>query len=572
MTKLSTTLLRDLPIKQTSITDEDYVVVSSGGTKKLKVKDITKGVEKKAADLEVKTTELRSDLDKIEQEEKYISKPKAIITIESDDALLTDYTVLFPFLQTRGVNCTIAVPPGKLKGRMSWEQIKELVNNYNWSVCSHTVNEIQLATVSSEVVENELRESKKIIEAQGIKCEHLTYPNGSYNDNVLEIAKKYYKSSSTVTKGVNIAPVMSSKLYRASLFSMTYEELKTSVDAAINNNGWLIIYTHGDAFAADIELQKKLNDIIEYAKTTQCTFMNHDEAWEEMGNIIDLGVYGSSSITNNFVVSKRGSSVINGIPTNQIIIKKHSSEDVNSTPDMFDNDKISIINFLSGYNGGFPFSNQGTLITHRGLWQSLTWQLWIPYNANKLFMRHAIDDSTWRTEFEDITPTNYVTYEGDNAYSVDSQATDFKLGKITYTRITNSESTPSKNTGMLCTIRLNSNSGFTYQEFYSGNDVFRRYWSNTSWGKWKKVLFVQNDIEVDVDFGSVEAGEVVQKEISIDGVSTTNNLICNAKYGLPNNVIHTSFIYSNNIVRIRIFNPTSSAIRVGSRTFKITII
>lgn len=64
MTKLSTTLLRDLPIKQTSITDEDYVVVSSGGTKKLKVKDITKGVEKKAADLEVKTTELRSDLDK----------------------------------------------------------------------------------------------------------------------------------------------------------------------------------------------------------------------------------------------------------------------------------------------------------------------------------------------------------------------------------------------------------------------------------------------------------------------------------------------------------------------------
>lgn len=63
MTKLSTTLLKDLPIKQTSITDEDYVVVSSGGTKKLKVKDITKDVEKKAADLEVKTTELRSDLE-----------------------------------------------------------------------------------------------------------------------------------------------------------------------------------------------------------------------------------------------------------------------------------------------------------------------------------------------------------------------------------------------------------------------------------------------------------------------------------------------------------------------------
>ena len=65
MTKLSTTLLKDLPIKQTSITDEDYVVVSSGGTKKLKVKDITKDVEKKAADLEVKTTELGAQLEHI---------------------------------------------------------------------------------------------------------------------------------------------------------------------------------------------------------------------------------------------------------------------------------------------------------------------------------------------------------------------------------------------------------------------------------------------------------------------------------------------------------------------------
>ena len=65
MTKLNTTLLKDLPIKQTSITDDDYVIVSSGGTKKLKIKDITKDVEKKAADLEVKTKELGSQLDTI---------------------------------------------------------------------------------------------------------------------------------------------------------------------------------------------------------------------------------------------------------------------------------------------------------------------------------------------------------------------------------------------------------------------------------------------------------------------------------------------------------------------------
>ena len=62
MTKLNTTRLNELPIK-TILDDDDYVVISGRGTKKLKIKDITKDVEKKAADLEVKTKELGSQLE-----------------------------------------------------------------------------------------------------------------------------------------------------------------------------------------------------------------------------------------------------------------------------------------------------------------------------------------------------------------------------------------------------------------------------------------------------------------------------------------------------------------------------
>lgn len=62
MSKLNTTLLRNLQVKN-SIDDDDYVVVTTPGTKKLKIKDITKDVEKKAADLEEKTKELGSQLD-----------------------------------------------------------------------------------------------------------------------------------------------------------------------------------------------------------------------------------------------------------------------------------------------------------------------------------------------------------------------------------------------------------------------------------------------------------------------------------------------------------------------------
>ena len=37
MTKLNTININGLPIKETAITDDDYVVVSSGETKKLKI-------------------------------------------------------------------------------------------------------------------------------------------------------------------------------------------------------------------------------------------------------------------------------------------------------------------------------------------------------------------------------------------------------------------------------------------------------------------------------------------------------------------------------------------------------
>lgn len=51
MTKLKTKLLKDLPVKTTPITDDDYVVNTNRGTTKLKVKDITRGLAKRVDDL-----------------------------------------------------------------------------------------------------------------------------------------------------------------------------------------------------------------------------------------------------------------------------------------------------------------------------------------------------------------------------------------------------------------------------------------------------------------------------------------------------------------------------------------
>ena len=60
MTKLNTININGLPIKETAITDDDYVVVSSGETKKLKIKDITKDLEKRCDNLDSNLRDINS--------------------------------------------------------------------------------------------------------------------------------------------------------------------------------------------------------------------------------------------------------------------------------------------------------------------------------------------------------------------------------------------------------------------------------------------------------------------------------------------------------------------------------
>lgn len=62
MTKLKTKLLKDLPVKTTPITEDDYVVNTNQGTTKLKVKDITKDVTTRVEELESALPEVSEQL------------------------------------------------------------------------------------------------------------------------------------------------------------------------------------------------------------------------------------------------------------------------------------------------------------------------------------------------------------------------------------------------------------------------------------------------------------------------------------------------------------------------------
>lgn len=82
------------------------------------------------------------------------------------------------------------------KQPMSWEQIKTL-HTEGHIIGSHTLNHIHCAKTPFDILDTELRESKRIIEAKlQMKCEHFAYTYGKLEDfsfEALEYVERYYK-------------------------------------------------------------------------------------------------------------------------------------------------------------------------------------------------------------------------------------------------------------------------------------------------------------------------------------------------------------------------------------------
>jgi peptidoglycan/xylan/chitin deacetylase (PgdA/CDA1 family) len=72
---------------------------------------------------------------------------------------------------------------------LSWEEVRAL-EKAGFDIGSHTVTHRILSQISTEEVESELRESKRIIESEtGKKCSCLVYPNGQKADVPPDIAE-----------------------------------------------------------------------------------------------------------------------------------------------------------------------------------------------------------------------------------------------------------------------------------------------------------------------------------------------------------------------------------------------
>jgi peptidoglycan/xylan/chitin deacetylase (PgdA/CDA1 family) len=86
---------------------------------------------------------------------------------------------------------------------LSWNEIRQAAHIVDFG--SHGVDHPQLSLTPSTIVKKELLESREIIEFHtGHPCTHLAYPYGSFNNEVLSLAKHCnYSVAVTTISGLN---------------------------------------------------------------------------------------------------------------------------------------------------------------------------------------------------------------------------------------------------------------------------------------------------------------------------------------------------------------------------------
>lgn len=163
--------------------------------------------------------------------------PQKAVVITIDDGWKSLKTVAAPILKRHGFRATLFVNSDLIskptKNSLSWEDIRELVAAGVLDVQSHSVSHADLTKVSEAQLEQELAESKRLIEQKtGAKVRYFAYPYGTFNERVIEAIKRQgYRLGLTVVRGGNAFFFDPYALNRSMIYaSFTLEEFTRQLE------------------------------------------------------------------------------------------------------------------------------------------------------------------------------------------------------------------------------------------------------------------------------------------------------------------------------------------------------
>ena len=118
-----------------------------------------------------------------------IPRHSAVITF--DDGYEETYQIAWPMLKAAGFPAAIFVTPTEvgLPGFVKWDQLAEMVKD-GMAVGSHTMRHSYLPLVKSDRLDEEVIESKRIIEEHiGYPVQFFSYPVGGFSQEIQSVIK-----------------------------------------------------------------------------------------------------------------------------------------------------------------------------------------------------------------------------------------------------------------------------------------------------------------------------------------------------------------------------------------------
>jgi peptidoglycan/xylan/chitin deacetylase (PgdA/CDA1 family) len=169
------------------------------------------------------------------------------------------------------------------------EQRKYFYHSINGSILCHSDTHLDMRedNISKESIDNEMIESKILLNNLNFEIKGYVSPNSKTNEKYIEILKLNYDYSFTIEQTIesdgsahNVSQCDPHRLKRLSMTN-PIEKIKLAVDNVIKKGGWLVFYDHrtGLPWSAD---ENKTRQILNYVKSkkNKIKILNSDKAYE----------------------------------------------------------------------------------------------------------------------------------------------------------------------------------------------------------------------------------------------------------------------------------------------------
>lgn len=223
-------------------------------------------------------------------------RPKNVakVLIQFDDALKSVYTEAFPYMDAKGMKGSLFVIKNIINTPTTMS-LAELATVYEkgWCVGNHTANHPNLASLASQAeVETELADTTAWLDSLGFTrtSRYVAYPQGGFNDNVLNAMDKLGMRSGRTTLGRKQTPPFDD--YRTlPAYSITnantLADVKKFLDNAVKIGSTVRLLFHDLVTTPSTSIQWAIADfraLIDYVASLNVSVVTEDEWYEGLTN------------------------------------------------------------------------------------------------------------------------------------------------------------------------------------------------------------------------------------------------------------------------------------------------